>query len=252
MKHSFAANLPSECNWPSDSVVSASLKRVAQTEIEPYHPLVSRPEDLRALYDKCVSEERKLRSWNLSALKKRLISTVAFRTRFPIPTSHVVNVLKKAKDNDEFFWFVLACWLSEEGVREPEDFLPPAIYSRLTQTARQYVKGISFNDMKLFEFVRCWEPYFEALLEDKKDLVKRHRTSPADVQKELSAAAYEPEAIELVMRKRRRSTVELTCEWVAGRGIIPAKTRDPDPVRTLRNAYSRIARNPSRNAKKAK
>jgi hypothetical protein len=200
-----------------------------------------------------VNDEAKLRSWNISAFKKRIVGTMAFG--IPIRSSDVVHVLKKANSNDDV-WFVLACWLREEAIREPEDFLPESIYSRLTQSIRQRLKGISFNDMRLFELVRCWERYFTRLLAD-----KRRRSDSTDLRKELCAAGYVPEAVDLVMRKKWRSTVELTCEWLAARDVIPAKTKDPDPVSTLRNAYSRIKAesqpkrprlDSSRSAKKAK
>jgi hypothetical protein len=233
-------------------------------------PTIPSSQDPRSLYSECKDRERALLSWDLSAFKNKLMTLLTFRisagpmlkrnsVERPIlgnahtgsrrPASQrnlekvnppldayltLVQTLKKIEDNNDL-WFFLALWLKHEAIREPEEFLPSAIYKRLTRNVRKRAK-ISFTDMRYFELVRCWEPYFARLLED----CKRLRPSAPDLQKELCALGYEPKAVVLIEQKKWRSAVELACEWLAGRQIIPAKSKEPDPARTLRNAYSRI------------
>jgi hypothetical protein len=234
-------------------------------------PTILSSQDPRSLYSECKDRERALLSWDLSEFKNKLTTLLAFPiSTGPMPKRNsaerpilanahtgnrkpasqrklekvnppldayltLVQTLKKIEDNDDL-WFFLALWLKQEAIREPEESLPAAIYKRLTRNVRKRIQGISFTDMRYFELVRCWEPYFARLLEDR----KRLRSSLADLQKELCALGYEPKAVELIKQKRWRSAIELACEWLAERQIIPAKSKQPDPARTLRNAYSRI------------
>jgi hypothetical protein len=203
-----------------------------------------------ALFTQCVKKEKKLLSWDPFTLKNQLLNAVTFKKSgrsssdmVATPAGamsnssanlSVVQSLKAAKTDDDF-WFLLAIWLKQEAVREPEDFLPTLIYARLTRKVRERLRGISFSDMKYFELVRCWERYFISLLQD-----KRQRSGSANLNKELSVLGYVSESVELIMHKNWRSAVELACEWLSVRHIISAKTNDPDPASTLRNAYSRI------------
>lgn len=214
--------------------------------------------DRRSLYSDCEDRERKVLDWDLAAFKHQRVSHFAFgiplflssekgsapvrRKRKvkqrPSPAGKyltLTHILKKTKNRDEL-WFLLALWLKQEAIREPEDFLPPAIYKRLTREARQRLQGISFTDMWYFELIRCWEPYFVRLLKDRKGF----RPNTPIVEKELCDLGYEPKSVKLIMQKRWRSAVELACAWLADREVIPLKNEGQDPVSTLRNAYSRI------------
>jgi hypothetical protein len=219
---------------------------------------VSLQTDPRSLYSRCEDRERKILAWDLAALKNQLMSALAFGVppflslktvpqptgptqkgeKFDLPPSTYLNLVRSLRDarNNDDLWFLIALWFKEEAIREPEDFLPPATYKRLTRRVRERFQGISFTDMRYFELVRCWEPYFLKLLEDREGL--RHNT--ANPKKELLALGYVPKSVELVMRKRWRSAVELAFEWLADRQVIRPKNNDPDPISTLRNAYSRI------------
>lgn len=206
--------------------------------------------DPSALFTQCLDKEKKLLSWDPSTLKNQLLSAVTFRTSGRSSSDTVatpagliskgdaylslVQSLKKAKTEDDL-WFVLALWLKREAIREPEDFLPRKNYMHVTQKARERLRGISFSDMRYFELVRCWEPYFTSLLQD-----KRQRSGSVNLDKELSALGYARESVKLITGKNWRSTVELACEWLAERQIISAKTNNPDRASTLRNAYSKI------------
>lgn len=147
----------------------------------------------------------------------------------------LVETLRQAKDKDKL-WLFLALWLKQEAVREPEHFLPPETYQRLTLKSRQRFRGISFSDMKYSELVRCWMPYFERLLEDRN---RNHSIAPS-VHAELSALGYDSKAVELIMSRRWRSAVELSCEWLAAHKVIHTNRVDPDLARTLSNAHSRV------------
>jgi hypothetical protein len=220
--------------------------------------IVNLQTDRRSLYSRCEDRERKLLRWETAAFKNQVISGLVFGIPLFLSSDAVptlgrrtseekkpslgssaylglVQTLKKAKNNDEL-WFLLALWLKQEAIREPEDFLPTPTYARLTLKARERLREISFTDMRYFELVRCWEPYFVQLLADR----KRLRHNSASLEKELSALGYVPKSVELVMRKGWRSAIELACEWLADREVIPPKKNDQDPVSALRNAYSRI------------
>jgi hypothetical protein len=234
-------------------------------------PTIPSSQDPRSLYLECKDRERAILSWDLSTFKNKLMSLTAFPiSTGPMPKRNsaerpilanartgnwrpasgrppekvnqsvdayltLVQTLKKIENNDDL-WFFLALWLKHEAIREPEEFLPAAIYKRLTRNVRKRIQGISFTDMRYFELVQCWNPYFTRLLENS----ERLRSSHADLQKELCSLGYELKAIGLIKQKRWRSAIELACEWLAMRQIIPAKNNDPDPARMLRNAYSRI------------
>ena len=214
--------------------------------------------ECRSLYSRCEDRERKILAWDSAAFKNQLVSTLAFGVSLfsssntvPTPTRpmqtagkldlppsaylSLVQTLKKAKNKDEL-WFLIALWLKQEAIREPEDSLPPATYKRLTREVRERLRGISFTDMQYFELVLCWEPYFSKLLED----CKRLRYHSANLEKELTALGYVPKSVELILLKRWRSAVEVSFEWLADRGVIRSKNAEADPISTLRNAYSRI------------
>jgi len=147
--------------------------------------------------------------------------------------SRLVESLKKATGDD--LWFHLALWLKNEGIREPEDWLPANIYSRLTQEPRKRLQGISFTDMWHYELVRCWERYFAALLHE-----KRKRSKSVNLKKGLVELGYEPKSVEIIMSKNWRSPVAPACEWLATRDILRPKTENADAATMLRNAYSRV------------
>jgi hypothetical protein len=231
--------------------------------------VLSRQTDPRSLYSQCEDRECVVLGWDPSSIKNRLVSALVFGAPRPSSSSKIalpthsrrsssqgntqqenpspnayltlVQTLKEAKNKYDL-WFILGLWLKQESIREPEEFLPGDIYQRLTRRVRKRIQGISFTDMKYFELVQCWTPYFAQLLDDLTRL--RHRNAKI----ELSRLGYVLEAIELITNKQKRSAVEVACEWLARRDIIPAKSDKTDPARTLRNAYSRI----NAYAKKAK
>jgi len=95
------------------------------------------------------------------------------------------------------------------------------------------VKGLSSIDFKYNDLVEGWVLYFDRLLKD------RGRGTGKDM-KRLSALGYEEEAVKLLLDKRWRSAVPLTCAWLAQRNVICTSRKNPDVARTLENAYSRV------------
>ena len=83
-----------------------------------------------------------------------------------------------------------------------------------------------------------WLPYSQAQMADA-EILRQQGKDPAP---ELVGLGYSAFPAANSARKRWRSPVEFTCEWLAERSGLPlAKPkRDPNPARTLRNAYSRV------------
>ena len=197
--------------------------------------------DPTSLYSKCEQREREIISWGRETLKKYLVSSLKFGSKRKNPEGRhsddygaLVEALRKAKNRDDL-WLFLAAWLNWENICKPEDFLPPKIYARLTRNAAEGLKGISFSDVRYFELVTSWKPYFSKMLEDRKQL-----GSKTELAKTLCTLGYQPETVVLFTRKHWRSPIELACEWLAERPGVCSNDEKADPISALRNAYSRI------------
>lgn len=160
---------------------------MAQSSGDP-HP------DPRSLYSKCEQREQEIISWGRETLKKYLVSSLTFGAKRKNQDGHsddygaLVEALKNAKDQDDL-WVLLAAWLNLENICKPEDFLPRKIYARLTRSATERLKGISFSDVRYFELVTGWMPYFSKMLEDRRKLGSK----PKELAKTLCALGYQPE-----------------------------------------------------------
>jgi hypothetical protein len=152
--------------------------------------------------------------------------------------SFLLDLLKRSGNSDTI-WYILANWLQSEGICTPEKLLPEDVFRRITQAARKKLAKLSWTDYYYTDLIRAWLPYSQALLQGIKALNPRELEKLAGQLRELGDEA---DSIRLATRRRRPSAVTLTCAWLADRGVVrPAKRRkDPDPVRTLRNAYSRL------------
>jgi hypothetical protein len=196
----------------------------------------------RGLFNECLSREKLLKKAKFLELKEAFVTAPLNRPLHKPDPSAAPEVqllatylvlrtaMKEAKNNEER-WVYLARWLKQEGICEPKQFLPSVTYRCLKQAYQKHLKGISFTDPFYFELVRTWEPYFKDLLNDRK------KTPDVDALRNLG---YDSKSVDLLIRKPWRSPVELACEWLAQRGAIRSKRRDPDPARILRNAYSRV------------
>ncbi len=124
----------------------------------------------------------------------------------------------------ELRWLLIARWLKQEGVCEPEQFLPDNVLRDLVKKFCERGK-LSPTDFRGSLIIHAWLPYFvqlQAELSAKKDL-RRARD-------EVAKLGYDIEAIGYVYRKR--SLIQAICAWVGKR-----KNLAP---RTLRNIYSRL------------
>jgi hypothetical protein len=118
--------------------------------------------------------------------------------------------------------YVLANWLYQEGVCEPDEFLGRG-FARFRKIA---LRSVSLADLRQAFIIRTWLPYFDLLLQARK--------SGCD----LSQLGFEQTAI--LASSRRCKPIAAACEWLAiGLGV---------DATALANAYSRIfgGMNPSR------
>lgn len=114
--------------------------------------------------------------------------------------------------------FLLAWWLRQEKVCEPEDIIGIEVLRRL---AKKLFRWLSTSDFHHAETVRAWIPYFDRLIRESR-MVK-------DSSK-LVKQGYDEKTVWAVFKKR--SPISSACEWLAPRlGVDSA---------TLANAYSRI------------
>jgi hypothetical protein len=113
---------------------------------------------------------------------------------------------------------ILATWLRQEGVCQPEDLLGED-FSHYRQKALRGSRGsLSLADLRQAFIVNNWEPYFQRLL-----LAQRQGL-------DLRKLGFDMDAIQSAFGKR--SAVAAACEYVCSRLDLDA------PV--LRNAYSRV------------
>jgi hypothetical protein len=116
--------------------------------------------------------------------------------------------------------FVIAWWLKEEGVCEPEDILDHEWFHRFV---KKWCGRISDADFRHADQVRTWVPYFERLLQDRRE----------QGSAKLVELGYPSDAVRSCLS--RRSAVEAACDWLASR---PGCEGIDAP--SFRNAYSRI------------
>jgi hypothetical protein len=116
--------------------------------------------------------------------------------------------------------FLIAWWLTEEDVADPEDVIG---FEEIQKRANRMFRALSPSDFKNADRVRAWLPYFERLLRD------GYQKSDRDLRKQ----GYEETAVKVASKKR--SPVAAACEWLA-------KSRPSLNITgpTLANAYSRL------------
>jgi hypothetical protein len=201
------------------------------------------------LYRQCLAEEQNLTKQDMDKLKLMFVKGLFFdQPPFfdPPPTVDESSALNKQTDlkirirlweaakyryildimrtqtKREIRLFLLAWWLKQEKVCEPEDILGIEV---LRRPAKKIFHFLSPTDFHHAERVRKCLPYFERLLTD----FDTHK----GVVSELVKLGYD-EAVVLAARKKR-SAVPAACEWLAERGSVS----NVDAL-TLQNAYSRV------------
>ncbi len=131
--------------------------------------------------------------------------------------------LKKLQDR-ELRWLLIARWLKQERVCEPEQFLPDAMLQDLVKKFSN-PERFSPADFHGAFLIHAWVPYFEQL---KAELSSRKNLSRE--KEEVARLGYDEKAIGWAFRKH--SLIQAICEWLGER-----KGREPS---TLRNIYSRL------------
>jgi hypothetical protein len=198
------------------------------------------------LYQQCLSHERDAVKLDFAKLKLMLAKPLFFGQPIfgPPPVVDEASVINKETDlkirtqlwqaskyrqilrllrrcsKPEDRLFLLAWWLSQERVCEPEDILGIGALRRM---AKKRFRRLSATDFRYADTVRVWLPYFNRLIND-------FRSKSVT---ELVKLGYNEAAAQAAARKR--SAIEAACTWLADR---PGSINVDVP--TLRNAYSRV------------
>jgi hypothetical protein len=145
--------------------------------------------------------------------------------------TELLRYLRKL-DDTELRWLLIARWLDEERICDPEDFLPKGVLQRMVKRLSKRRMRVAPTDWFLWKRVMVWRPYFESLLADRHKLGKINRGR----EEALLKKGYRRDAIELALG--RHSAVQATTSWLEQREGFGAKKRLT--ARTLENAYSRV------------
>lgn len=121
---------------------------------------------------------------------------------------------------------LIARWLKQEGVCEPEEIMPRIALDRVLKSFGRKEK-ISNKDTYNWYSVRIWIPYFERLLNDMHSTPKNNQ----GLIESLRNQGYEQGAIESSTGKR--SAIPAVASWLEHRNGRP-------DAHTLENAYSRM------------
>lgn len=136
----------------------------------------------------------------------------------------LLRLLKQFGDA-ELRWLLVARWLHEEDVCEPDEFLPPTILRHLFKRYLAQTAKFSTTDCRIWCLIKIWSRYFSPLQDAARKIPKtdRHRTES------LAKLGYDSDAIHWVLVTR--SLVRAITSWLQGRG--------KGDARSLENAYSR-------------
>jgi hypothetical protein len=135
----------------------------------------------------------------------------------------LLELLRGEKDA-ELRWLLLARWLKQESICEPEKFLPKPILDRIV---RRYFKAkeVSVSDLFYWALITGWKIYFARLLSD----LQRVQSEQGDPQAALVSMGYDATAIRSVIV--RKSIASAIMHWISERRHLQ--------VETLQNAYSK-------------
>jgi hypothetical protein len=140
--------------------------------------------------------------------------------------TELLRHLKKLHER-ELRWLLIARWLDEEDVCEPEEFFPERMLEQMLKRHNAQMMCTSPADLFHSYLVRIWHPYFSNLLADLRGLPKNYRRG----REALVKRGYEPLAVEYALGLR--SAVRATVGWLD-------EVRGKGEARTLENAYSRV------------
>jgi len=200
--------------------------------------------EISGLYQQCLAKQQNSMNKDLGTLKLMLTKAFLFRRPLflPLPIVDEVPALNnrmdlkirnqlweagkyrdilqalRAQTKQEGRLFVLAWWLSQEKVCEPEDIIGSEMLRRL---AKKLFGCLSTKDFQHADAVRAWIPYFDNLIRDFR--------AGKDSSK-LVKQGYDEKAVWVAVDKR--SPISAACDWLAPRLGVDSPA--------LANAYSRI------------
>jgi hypothetical protein len=195
----------------------------------------------KQLYDACKDRQQEFEKLDSKALHEHIAKEIHFRPLFGADVKLAANssasdemillgikyrdlleVLREFNDRKNR-WIILARWLREEGVCEPEMFLPKEV--KLKSLLRKVWKGSRRKDLLYVVQVESWLPYFRRLLDERNKLNERniHR-----ITEELEKLGFELSAIEVA--NEEKSALQATSSWLSSQGLVS--------METFRNAYS--------------
>jgi hypothetical protein len=137
----------------------------------------------------------------------------------------LLELLGKYKEI-EARWILVARWLRQEEICEPEDFLPKEM--DLKSLTRKVWRGTRRQDFFHVARVEIWMPYFSGLLGDR-DRLKASGVRRID--EELEKLGYDATAVGIAGQEK--SPREAIYSWLSNRKL--------GTVEALRNAYSRAS-----------
>jgi hypothetical protein len=201
----------------------------------------------QALFDSCKRREGQPERFEIDAIRRYVAKEIFFRPIFEAADTEpqaqntteqaiwrgakyrdLIQLLQKAGDR-KARWIILARWLRQEKVCEPEDFLPPKF--SLDSLADGLSKGTRRRDPLHLARVEIWLPYFQRLITDIKVLREQ---KVQRIREELVTRKYDPAAIEEAL-KHERSALEALYHWLG-------KRHNTSPG-TFRNALDSAKRN---------
>jgi hypothetical protein len=207
----------------------------------------------KELYQSCENRERDLyrKDRDIDRIRELLAKEVIFQPLFAIDSDaasadasaeqrrraideaiwrgkkyrDLLELLAKCK-GIEARWILLARWLRQEGICEPEDFLPKEM--ELESLTRKFWRGTRRQDFLHVACVEIWRPYFVGLLGDRDHLKEKGVRRYAQ---ELEKLGYHSDAVDLALQES--SPLEVIYSWLS--------SRNRGTIEAVRNAYSRFS-----------
>jgi hypothetical protein len=222
--------------------------------------VLPQPAELNDLYQKCLEEMLRFKQADAQAQKKAHVSARSFGPLVPTnqlldaPPSHEdSDAIQKSKNewvaekyrlvlkhfkaaspqNFDQVCQILAMWLKDEGICNPEDLLPEDIFKRLTALPAQLFGKYRPAEMNYAGMVMAVVPYFELAMKTYKHL---HAKKEPGINEKLEELGFDPDAVRVMVGTERspRSATRAASRFVADRTEL-----DED---TLATAFSRIYR----------
>jgi hypothetical protein len=175
------------------------------------------------LYMQCFAREKNVLNSALSRIRLYKLLFIERPGLPPADRDEILAMLRSAPDK-ETLWELIARWLKQENICEPEEILPFS----LNHLASKRLRGLSIKDTAYASVVEIWGPYFIRLMGD----IEKAGELTHLKKSQLKAKGYNLEVIESTVGKD--SPIEAICDWLEGRELFPGKD-----ARTIRNAHSR-------------